>query len=186
MERHILITGAVGAGKSTLVRRLLQVCSLSRRGFRTWASDRDGHGYRSFFLSPAAEIEAFGTAENCIGRADGVKKVSFPEVFDRLGPPLLAARPGDVIVMDELGSMEEEALVFREAVMACLDGDVPVLGAVKQRSDLPFLCAVRNHPRVRLIEIDPASREEAFERLRPVVLRWNEEARTCGIPEYGP
>lgn len=62
MGPHILVTGTVGAGKSTLIRRLLESCSLSVRGFRTWASSRDERGYRSFYLSPSWEAAPAGTA----------------------------------------------------------------------------------------------------------------------------
>ncbi len=174
---HILITGAVGAGKSTLIRRLLAPCTLSVRGFRTWASSRDERGYRSFYLSPAWETAPEGTADNLVGRADGVKKEAFPAAFDRLGPPLLTARRGDVLVMDELGSLEEDAIVFQKAVMARLDGDIPVLGAVKLRQGLLFPAAVRNHPRVQLFEVNEENQDTLYEHLLPEILRWNEEGK---------
>lgn len=173
MGPHIMITGAVGVGKSTLIRRLLGACTLSVRGFRTWPSAPDGEGSRSFFISPARMTEPVGTEDNRIGRGGGAVREAFPAVFDRLGPPLLAAKPGDVIVMDELGWMEEDAEAFKNAVFACLDGEIPVLGVVKRRPGQPFLDAVRRHPRVLLAEIDENSRDEAFERLLPEILRWN-------------
>ena len=175
MEPHILITGAVGSGKSTLLRRLLASCTLSVRGFRTWPSERDETGFRSFFLSPAWETSPAGTEENRVGLANGVERESYPEVFDRLGPPLLTAGPGDIVVMDELGLMEENASVFQEAVLACLNGDTPVLGAVKLRGENPFLSAVRGHPRVRLLEIHLSDRDTVYEQLLPEILRWNRE-----------
>ena len=175
MGPHILITGASGAGKSTLIRRLLAECTLTAVGFRTWAAAADEEGWRTFYISPAGEANPVGSKDNRIGRANGVEKESCPETFDRLGPALLAARKGNVIVMDELGSMEEDAAVFRAAVTACLDGDIPVLGAVKLRRDLPFPAEVRAHPRVRLIEIGETGTEEAYEQLLPEIRRWNRE-----------
>ena len=181
MGPHILITGAVGAGKSTLIRRLLAECTLSVVGFRTWASAADENGWRTFYISPAGEADPVGTEENRIGRANGHEKESFPETFDRLGPALLAARKGNVIVMDELGSMEEDAAVFRAAVTACLDGEIPVIGAVKVRRDLPFPAKVRTHPRVRLIEIDGTEREAAYQQLLPEIQRWNREGSHASV-----
>ncbi len=186
MGPHILITGAVGVGKSTLIRRLLGACTLSVRGFRTWPSQRDEEGRCSFFISPAWETEPVGTEDNRIGRVGGSEREAFPAVFDRLGPPLLAAKAGDVIVMDELGWMEEDAEAFKNAVFACLDGEIPVLGVVKRRPGQPFLDAVRRHPRVLIVEIDEDSRDGAFERLLPQILRWNRSSAGTSNSRQGP
>ena len=78
--------------------------------------------------------------------------------------------------MDELGFMESQAHDFTAAVFRTLDGPVPVLAAVKNRFDVEFLNAVRAHPAACLVQIDPTNREELYERLLSIVMRWKKES----------
>ena len=61
--------------------------------------------------------------------------------------------------MDELGPAESGAKKFCEAVLAALDGDLPILG-VLQKADTEFLRAVAGHPRVRLVTVTVENRDE--------------------------
>ena len=135
-------------GKSTLARHLL--AGHTPCGFRTvrvtGVMDRP-----SVHLLPAVGGEA--TADNLLfycGEYD-------PSRFDTLGTAALAQRYGDVLLMDELGPAESQAAVFCGAVLAALDGDMPVLG-VLQKADTAFLRAVAAHPRVRVVTVTEENR----------------------------
>ena len=80
---------------------------------------------------------------------------------------------GGIILMDELGFLENDAKVFQSAVLCALDGDTPVLAAVKPK-DTPFLRAVRGHENAELVFIDEQNRDALLEKLLPHILRWNE------------
>ena len=67
--------------------------------------------------------------------------------------------------MDELGFLERDAHRFQEAVLAALQGDQPVLAAVKNRND-PFLQAARGVPGVRVLYITRENREGLFRLLK--------------------
>ena len=95
-------------------------------------------------------------------------------MFDTLGAQLIESAPeGGIILMDELGFLENDARVFRSAVLCALDGDTPVLAAVKPK-DTPFLRAVRGHENAELVSIDEQNRDALLEKLLPHILRWNE------------
>ena len=81
-------------------------------------------------------------------------------------------RACQVVLMDELGFMESNAHAFRRAVLETLDGEVPVLAAVKDRRDVEFLRQVCDHPRAQVFHIDLANREELFRTLLPMVKSW--------------
>ena len=72
--------------------------------------------------------------------------------------------------MDELGPHEGNATQFCSAVMAVLDGEVPVLG-VLQKGDSPFLKAVASHPKVQVIEVTMENREGVLEEIRDICER---------------
>ena len=83
----------------------------------------------------------------------------FPEVFDRVGKRLAEDTSGcHLILMDELGFMENEAELFQEAVIETLKSGVPVLGVVKKKSS-PFLDRVRALAGVRIIEVTEENRD---------------------------
>ena len=158
MQRHILITGAVGAGKSTLIRRLLEGCTRPVYGFLTEKRAEDGAVY----------IHRAGTAErayedaNRIGMAGRMAREINLEAFNAIGAGYLSAKPEGIIVMDELGFMESGAGEFKRAVLSALDGDIPVIAAVKARQGVAFLEEVRAHPEAELYCVTPENREALY------------------------
>ena len=143
-------TGNSGVGKSTLARCLL--AGHTPCGFRTvrvtGVLDRP-----SVHLLPA--VGGVPSAENLLFYCGAYSC----ERFDTLGTAALRDRDGDVLLMDELGPAESGAKKFCEAVLAALDGDLPILG-VLQKADTEFLRAVAGHPRVRLVTVTVENRDE--------------------------
>ena len=143
--KHLFLTGAKGSGKSTRLREITQNLPGTPTGFTTVKSDAV-FGKMAVHLLCPGEIP---TAENflffCGENAD-------PARFDALGTAALS-RPGDYILVDERGPAEADAHVFQQAVLAALDGDVPVYG-VLQKADTPFLRQVAAHPKVEIVEMD--------------------------------
>ena len=165
MEKHILICGERGVGKSTLIRRLLAESTLPVGGFVTRRlTQADGDGMFPIYLHAAAlpPEERPYDPEHLVGTCDSRRSVRYPEVFDRLGPPLLTS--GGLLVMDELGFLENDAHRFQAAVLA----------AIKPK-ETDFLRRVRQHPCGEVFYITPESREALYQRLRSRILQWNKE-----------
>ena len=176
MASHILICGDRGVGKSTLIRRLLNACPLPRWGFLTKRLEADWNGFHPIYIFPAGAEPTY-SSENLIGTCDSRVRSRHPEAFDRLGTAYIRqARPGGVIVMDELGFLESGAELFTAAVLDALNGDVPVLAAVKNRPDIPFLQEVLSAEKAEVFTITPDNREQLYETLLPRVLAWAEES----------
>ncbi len=169
-QKHILLRGARGAGKSTLLRRLCEASGLPLYGFVTKRLPSDETGFHPIYLNPAGETPRY-EAFNRIGSCDSKVHHTDCRVFDTLGTAYIEqARPDGLIVMDELGFMEAQAQVFTAAVLKALDGDIPVLAAIKDRDDVPFLNALRAHPRAAVYELDESRRESLYQQLLPLVL----------------
>ena len=150
---HVLICGDIGVGKSTLIEKLLH--AENRRpicGFITKKTPEDENGVSKVYIHPANAVKRQHTAENLIGTCTASHSHGNPAVFDAVGTGLLHAPPEGLLLMDELGFMENKALVFCMRVLQALEGKVPVLAAVKNR-ETPFLKAVREHPNARLFWI---------------------------------
>ena len=164
MKRHLLICGERGVGKSTLIRRLLEHSTREVGGFVTKRLPvADENGFFPIYLYPTSQSEG----ERCNETANLVGTCG-------LGAQLIKSAPsGGIILMDELGFLENDAKVFQSAVLCALDGDTPVLAAVKPK-DTPFLRAVRGHENAELVFIDEQNRDALLEKLLPHILRWNE------------
>lgn len=163
MSRHLFLTGERQVGKSTLVDKVLARLGLPVGGFRTFGAHYTDDGGSDVCIRGAGEDVGIHRVAHRGGEKGGF--VAFPEVFDRIGTELL--RPGQlcrIVVMDELGFMEAEAHAFQQAVMDCLDGEIPVLGVIKPRAT-PFLDRVRAHPGVQVEEVTEANRNDLAHRI---------------------
>ena len=152
--RHIFLTGDIQVGKSTLVRRVLNLYGETELcGFRTVSGAADADGARPVLLFP------FGAADGvCVGlrRPDGI--TAFPERFDTAGvTALFGAESARLIVMDEIGRMERDADIFSARIRSLLRGTVPILGIVQKRADTPLAEEIRR--RFPPIEVTPQNRD---------------------------
>ena len=171
--QHIVLWGQRGVGKSTLARRLLEDWSGPVRGFVTRASLPDADGFRSIYLHAADDPTPMEQACNRIGRTNRTEHTMWPEVFNGLGVELLRAEPGSLILMDELGFLEQDAADFRRQVLRCLDGNIPVLAVIKHKTHIPFLQEIRSHPRVQLYQVTEENRDELPAEPSPLIRNWN-------------
>ena len=163
---HALIVGGRGVGKSTLISRVLETCGRPVYGFQTKKEDSLADELRG---SPVYIYEAWRkrrrTEENLVGYCKNHCFDTSAEVFDRFSPKLREpVQKGGVVLLDELGFMETRAEQFCAAILALLDGDVPVIAAVKNK-DTPFLEAVRTHPNAKCFYITAENRDVLYPRV---------------------
>jgi len=152
MTEHLFLTGEIQVGKSTLLRRYLAEKRCRIGGFRTVWGDSE---HRTLHLLPYDS--GICLEENCIAERASGKLTPHPEVFDRIGPALLNL-PCDILVMDELGFLENDAYSFQSSVLAALDRSTPIVGVIKPKHT-HFLDAVRSHRCVRIVEVTIENRE---------------------------
>lgn len=174
-KKHILLQGERGAGKSYLIRKLVRDLGVVPGGYLTRAVFNAEKGYREVLLYPASWLLADGDqddiARRCgrlCGIAAGGRGKAYPDVFAGYGTQLLrSSADKKLIVMDEIGFMENDARSFRDAVLSALAGDTPVIAAVKAGNiTTPFLEAVRSHPDAELFELDEEDRDEAYRQIK--------------------
>ena len=173
-RKHILICGKKQSGKTTLINRIIRESRLPVYGYRTQMerSSEDGRGH--VYMYPAGSIGGSRSRENEVGITGGsVKSVNY-DVFNGLGCALLeAARDDGMIVMDEIGYMEDRAEKFCRAVAVAFDGDIPVLASIKdtdRRSE--HIQRILAHPKAQVFRLNPDNREDVYEEIRAIVETW--------------
>lgn len=108
----VLLYGRRGAGKSTIIKRLLGELKLKPSGFFTVRGPADAEGRRGFYITGSANGNFDIENRIAYSFSDG-RWESFSEVFDNIGVKLLTfGEKPEIIIMDELGFMEAQAGKF--------------------------------------------------------------------------
>ena len=158
---HILIVGPRQVGKSTLINKVVQEINRPVWGFTTKKEEHltdPDHGHPIYIYD--ADGPHTQSKKNLVGYCWNHHPEVYTEVFNSFAKKLECAPPKDsIILMDEIGFMESKADDFCAAIIKHLDGNVPVLAAVKDKST-PFLDMVKKHPNCKCFYISKANRDE--------------------------
>jgi nucleoside-triphosphatase len=156
----LLITGAPGSGKTTLIRAVLAELPVKAGGFVTEEIRERGErvGFR---------VRSLDGREGTLAHIRGVKgprvgryQVDVP-AFEAVGVAALeaGAREADVIVVDEIGKMELCSPRFVHALEAALASPKPLLGTILQAPH-PWTDGLKRRPRVELYRLTGRNRED--------------------------
>lgn len=161
--KHALLIGARGAGKSTLIRRVTEHLDRPVFGFETkrYPDMADADMGDPIYIHTLGQPRRY-TAEDLVGWCKNRRFNTRTGAFDRYAPTLLRHVPADsILCMDELGFMETQEPSFCAAVLERLDGDIPVIAAVKDK-DFSFLNTVRAHPKCRCFYVTEQTRDMLY------------------------
>ena len=159
---NLFLTGEVGAGKSTVIRKTLALLPpIECGGFRTVSVPAAQGAALEVYLEKAGENTPRELSHLVGTRYEFGRFTAYPKAFDSVGASILSSPPkgAALIIMDELGVMENGAAVFCKAVMEALDGKLPILGVIKPKNT-EFLDAVRSHERSEIFMVSDSNREE--------------------------
>lgn len=155
--RHVILTGEVGIGKSTVLERTLNLLNVRTEGMWTGAdAPRDAHEKTLY-------MRAYGDeATGCLfARLPGADRAYAARCFDTVGVRLLrrARRLGELIVIDELGWLERGACQYQQELLAAFDGDVPVLAVLRQNR-AEWADWIRKRPDAELLTVCRDNRDD--------------------------
>lgn len=157
---HLFLTGEIQIGKTTVITRILELLQITPGGFTTYFGPDRSLPDKLLYMNSASKPKVF-SPKCAIARlfADKPPEV-FTERFSSYGVGLLQAgrNSARLILMDECGSLERDAVAFQEEILDILDGNIPVLGVVKLASK-GWTDRIRNHPKVELITVTEKNRD---------------------------
>lgn len=168
--KHVILTGEVGAGKSTVLDKILQLLDAQAEGVETGAYTPREEKEKTLYM------RAYGDKEKGVPfmHLPGGDKAYAARCFDTVGVQLLrrAGRTGELIVIDEIGWLERNAVDYQEEVRTALDGNIPVLAVLRQNK-AEWADWIRNHPDVQMMTVSLKNRNElpklAADILRPQI-----------------
>lgn len=169
---HILLCGRRRSGRSALIRQLLEGVTAPIFGYETLTLFTRPDGCHEIYLYPYGTQRPVRREENHLADCNTRERVVRRELFDDLGVRCLHTREDGILVMDEIGFMESGADAFCRAILERLDGDLPILAAVRTGMETDFLRRVTAHPKVRALPMGPEHFEAYYAQLRPLVLAW--------------
>jgi nucleoside-triphosphatase len=164
-ETALLLTGAPGCGKTTIMKKVAAALSKKRvRGFLTGEIRRSGQ--RVGF-----ELATFGGEKAVLAHVDvgsrhrvgryGVDVAALDEIVE---DALTLDDATDVYLVDEIGKMECASTRFRASLNALLDSDRPLVATVALRGT-GFITEVKNRADVEVWKATKENRDQMPERI---------------------
>lgn len=161
----LLLTGAPGVGKTTVVVRLAELLPEARLAGFVTAEERDARGRREGFVARAFDGTEATIANVRQARPPRVGKygVDVP-ALDRLSHAQLGSETGaDLYLVDEIGKMECLAPEFVRAMTRLLDGPRPIVATVGLRGH-GLIADVKRWPGSELWQVTRQNRDALPER----------------------
>ena len=165
MNQALLLTGAHGSGKTTIIREAITASKAKAGGFYT-QEIRQGMARLGF------EIVTLDGSRAVLAHVDirGPQRVGKYGVdvasLDRVAVPAMrqAIQECDVVVVDEIGKMELLSPAFREVLLEALNSTKRLLGTVMLPPH-PFADQIKHDPRVAVLLVSKANRDQEFDKV---------------------
>jgi len=171
VKQAYLLSGAPGAGKTTLIRQAIATIKERAGGFYTGEIRSQGvrQGFEIITLDGSSAILAHVDIQSPYR----VSKYGVDtDNLDKVGVTTLrrAIQECDIVVIDEIGKMELFSPAFREAVLEALESGKKLLGTIMLPPH-PWADQIKQDPRVKVLLVSRTNHQQVLEEL----LRWLED-----------
>jgi nucleoside-triphosphatase len=132
MVNNIFFTGKKSIGKSYAVNKAIERLGVNVSGFKTFKEQIISGNLSKVYICDVNRAKYFDMA-NCVALIyDEKAPAVLTETFNTFGVSCLQKSDSQIIIMDELGFLEKDAIEFGKAVRNCIESDKPVLGALRK------------------------------------------------------
>ena len=166
MKQAYLLSGAPGAGKTTIIKQTIDMINRKAGGFYTREIRQQGvrQGFELVTLDGASVI----LAHTNIDSPYRLNKYGIDiKKLDMIGVSALqrAMKECDIVVIDEIGKMELFSSAFREAVLEVLNSKKKLLGTIMLPSH-PWADHIKQDPRVQVQHVSRSNHQQILEEIK--------------------
>ena len=164
---NVFLTGGSNAGKSWIIDKFLEQYGGTVGGYKTVLAKTDIDKMCGIYLLDINKQDEPLSYNNRVGScAIDRNPIGYKEVFETIGVAALEKTPRpSLIVMDEVGVLENGCPNFKISVLSCLDSQADVLGVLKKKSS-DLIDSIRARNDIYLIDLGLTNQSEAFRRLK--------------------
>lgn len=168
MRLHILLTGKPRAGKTTLLKQIIQDLK-SCGGFYTEEIIEDGRRI-GFKIKTLDGKEGILAKEDLKSRYRLGKYGINLKDLEEIGVKAVeeALKDKDIVVIDEIGKMELFSQAFKDIVLKALDSDKRVIGVI-HRGRLRFLNAIKSRKDVLVFKVNLDNHKELLKKISSII-----------------
>jgi nucleoside-triphosphatase len=168
-KQVILLTGVPGCGKTTLIRKIIAGVEPNVGGFYT-QEIRLG-GVRQGFKIITIDGQRGILAHVDIRSSPRVGKYGVDiQTLDLIAVSAVqhAIQDKKLIIIDEIGPMENKSAKFRHVVLEAIESESDLLASIALRST-PYTDRIKSTPDIQLIEVRPDNRERLVDHVRSIL-----------------
>lgn len=164
---NIFLTGFKNAGKSTVINEFLKTYKGTVGGFRTVLKKTSIDDFCGIYMIDITQDDVPFGYDNRAGSCTPERKpIGYDKVFETVGVKSLSfSTMPNLIIMDELGVLENECENFKAKVIECLNSKADVLGVIKSKSS-DFLDEIRARKDVIIIDVHNCDAKELLFKLK--------------------
>lgn len=161
--KNIFLTGISGCGKTTLINKILDDLNIKYSGYRTkpyYIKDLNKGFYMEGYIKSTNNFSPISI------KFENKKPIPILETFEVLGCEILRESINDLnsklILMDEIGVLEDKALNFKKEIIRSIESQKIVLGVIKKK-DNEFLNFLKERKDIVVFDIENTTNKQLEE-----------------------
>jgi len=169
MKHNIFLTGAPSAGKTTVIRKVINRLPLPTNGFYT-QEEREGERRIGFMMHTLDGKQGYLAHQEIVSEFHIRRYGVSIENIDSIAVLSIQPIENQIIILDEIGKMECFSERFIAAARQALDAPNIVIGTITY-GGTGFIQEVKQRPDIEIIEVTPENRDSLPDQILDKVSR---------------
>lgn len=157
-KKNLFVTGAPSSGKTTVIKKVIELLPVPAKGFYTEEERIDGK--RVGFCMHSLDGKVAYLAHQDIASEHHIRRYGVSiENIESIAIPAISPNGEKVIILDEIGKMECFSPKFMEAAKKALDSPCIVIGTITL-GGTDFILEVKQRPDIEILEVTLENRDQ--------------------------
>ncbi|WP_061310611.1 nucleoside-triphosphatase [Clostridium botulinum] len=167
---NLFLTAPSGTGKSTIIEKVLCNLNVSIGGFQV-KRYLNKKGKMCFNMISVVDEKGNNLIGECINNKNITSNLY---AFENKGVEILntSLKNSDLIILDEIGFLEEKAENFKHSIRRVLNSNKVVLGVLKEFHS-PFLNEIRSRKDISILKVTLNNRDYITNHILNILSNWN-------------